>query len=79
MVSNLTLPSKSKSMSTQNHYLCKLGRAHIHIATYQVQMSLGFGSREEDFYRVFTLYGRGGHLGHVTITVCKKIASPYDI
>ena len=25
------------------------------------------GSREEDFLRVFTIYGRGSHLGHVTI------------
>ena len=24
------------------------------------------GSREKDFLRVFTVYGRGGHLGHVT-------------
>ena len=24
------------------------------------------GSREEDFKRVFTIYGHGGHLGHVT-------------
>ena len=24
------------------------------------------GSGEEDFYRVFTIYGHGGHLGHVT-------------
>ena len=24
------------------------------------------GSGEEDFYRVFTIYERGGHLGHVT-------------
>ena len=24
------------------------------------------GSREEDFLRVFTIYGRGSHLGHVT-------------
>ena len=23
-------------------------------------------SREEDFLTVFTIYGRGGHLGHVT-------------
>ena len=23
------------------------------------------GSEEEDFLRVFTIYGRGGHLGHV--------------
>ena len=25
-----------------------------------------FGSREEDFLRFFTIYGHGGHLGHVT-------------
>ena len=24
------------------------------------------GSREEDNYRVFTIYGHGGHRGHVT-------------
>ena len=24
------------------------------------------GSGEKDFRRVFTIYGRGGHLGHVT-------------
>ena len=25
------------------------------------------GSTEEDFRRIFTIYGRVGHLGHVTI------------
>ena len=34
-----------------------------------------FGSREGDFKRVFTLYGHGGHLGHVTIIVCYKFYS----
>ena len=24
------------------------------------------GSGEKDFWRVFTIYGHGGHLGHVT-------------
>ena len=24
------------------------------------------GSGEEDFWRIFTIYGRGGHLDHVT-------------
>ena len=28
-----------------------------------------FGSGEEDFFKVFTIYGRGGHHGHVTWTV----------
>ena len=28
-----------------------------------------FGSGEEDFFKVLTIYGRGGHLGHVTWTI----------
>ena len=28
-----------------------------------------FGSGEEDFFKVFTIYGHGGHLGHGTRTV----------
>ena len=28
-----------------------------------------FGSGEEDFLKAFTIYGHGGHLGHVTRTV----------
>ena len=27
------------------------------------------GSGEREFLRVFTIYGRGGHLGHVTSTM----------
>ena len=27
------------------------------------------GPREEDFERVFTIYGHGGHLGHVTYII----------
>ena len=27
------------------------------------------GSREEDFLKVFTIYGHGSHLGHVTSIV----------
>ena len=30
------------------------------------------GSGEEDFLRVLTIYGRGGHLGHVTKIFCKN-------
>ena len=29
-----------------------------------------FGSREEDIQIVLTIYGLGGHLSHVTITIC---------
>ena len=27
------------------------------------------GSGEEGFFKVFTIYGHGGHLGHVTWTI----------
>ena len=35
------------------------------------------GSGEEDFLRVFTIYGHGGHLGHVTQMPRTKYRSPY--
>ena len=28
------------------------------------------GSGEEDFFKVFTIYGHGGHVGHVTQLIC---------
>ena len=31
----------------------------------------------EDFGRVFTIYGRGGHLGHVTQVPRTNFRSPY--
>ena len=34
------------------------------------------GSGEEDFKRVFTIYGHGGHLGHVTRTFWTNFRSP---
>ena len=35
------------------------------------------GSGEEDFLVVFTIYGRGGHLGHVTRTLGSNFCSSY--
>ena len=35
------------------------------------------GSGEEDFGVVFTIYGRGGHLGHVTKIPRANFRSPY--
>ena len=35
------------------------------------------GSGEKDFWRVFTIYGRGGHLGHVTQMPRTNFRSPY--
>ena len=34
-------------------------------------------SGEEDFWRVFTIYGHGGHLGHVIWTIYTNFRSPY--
>ena len=34
------------------------------------------GSVEEDFLRVFTIYGCGGHLGHVTLMLRTNFHSP---
>ena len=31
----------------------------------------------EDFLRVFTIYGHGGHLGHVTWTIYTNFRSPF--
>ena len=31
----------------------------------------------EDFFKVFTIYGHGGHLGHVTWTIYINFCSPF--
>ena len=36
-------------------------------AKFQDHMTLG--SREKDSFKVFTIYGHGSHLGHVTKTI----------
>ena len=35
------------------------------------------GSGEEDFCVVFTIYGHGGHLGHVTLISRSDFCLPY--
>ena len=35
------------------------------------------GSGEEDFLRFFTIYRRGGLLGHVTLTIYTNLRSPF--
>ena len=34
------------------------------------------GSGEEDFFKVFSIYGHGGHLGHVTWTIIQTFVPP---
>ena len=35
------------------------------------------GSGEEDFLKVFTIYGHGGHLGHVTRSIYTNFGSSF--
>ena len=35
------------------------------------------GSGEKDFFKVFTIYGHGSHLGHVTWTIYTNFRSPF--
>ena len=35
------------------------------------------GSGERRFFKVFTIYGHGGHLGHVTWTIYINLCSPF--
>ena len=35
------------------------------------------GSGEEDFFKVYTIYGHGGHLGHVTSIISDIFISMY--
>ena len=36
------------------------------------------GTGGEDFFKVFTTYGRGGHLGHITWTIYTNFSSPFS-
>ena len=44
-------------------------------AKFQDNCLLGSG---EDFFKVFTIYGRGGHLGHLTWTIYINFGSPFS-
>ena len=46
----------------------------LHTKFYENQPA---GSGEEDFLRVFTIYGYGGHLGHVTSLITSDFFSLY--
>ena len=66
----------SRSRSTQDHHLYRLGRPPIPDATFQVPRSLAFRFWRRRFLKVFTIYGHGGHLGHVTRTIWTNFRSP---
>ena len=39
------------------------------------QGNQSIGSAEEDFFKVFTINGHGGHVGHVTQLICVNFHS----
>ena len=57
---------KKRSRSTQGHHLNKLYWAQAPDAAYQAPRSLALWFQRGRFLKVFTMYGRGGYLGHVT-------------
>ena len=36
-------------------------------------------SGEEDFLKVFTIYGHGSHVGHVTQVICINVHSLFSV
>ena len=63
------------SGSTKGHHLNKLGRACISNAAYQISRSTAIGFLKR-FLEVFTIYGHGGHLGHVNQSLWTNVCSP---
>ena len=66
----------NRPRSTQGHHLNKVGSTRAPDAAYQVSMSSAFWFWRRRFFKVFTIYGHGGHLGHVTRTLWINFHSP---
>ena len=66
-------------MSTQVHHLNKLCRARVTDAVYQVR-SMGLLLLEKKvFLRIFTIYGHGSHLGHMTRIIWTNFRFPIPL
>ena len=58
---------KAKDEVSSDSLLTTLGIQDLDVMLHtKLSRNRPAGSGEEDFLRVFTIYGRGGHLGHVT-------------
>ena len=53
-----------------------LTSGHPVYAAYQLSRSSAFRFQRRRFLKVFTIYGHGGHLGHVTWTIWPSFRSP---
>ena len=57
----------------QGHYLNNLGSTPVPNTAYQVSRPSVHWLKSRRFLKALTIYGHGGHVGHVTWTVEKKI------
>ena len=62
----MTLTFDTHSLTTSTNNLNNLGSTCIDNATYQVSRSLVYWFWRRRFFKVFTIYGHGDHVGHVT-------------
>ena len=60
----------NKSRSTQGHNLINFSSTCIDNAANQVSRSSVYWFWRRRFFKVFTIYGHGGHVGHVTQLIC---------
>ena len=78
-------PWRKKGQGQPRFIICvNLVGLTFHMLNTKSQGHWSFGPIEEDIYRVFTLYGHCGHLGHVAINICYQFnplnskESPYE-
>ena len=60
---------KKWTRSTQCHHLNQFGSTWVIDALYQVSMSSASWFRRRTLFKIFTIYGLGSHLGHVTLNI----------
>ena len=76
----LTLPGQPKVMiySQPKVMIYTNYNGPVPDATYQVLLKSVQQFQRRRFLRVFTIYGHGSHLGHVTLTIYTKIDSLFQ-
>ena len=62
--------------SSFKYKLVDLEASMLHV-NFQDHMAMGSGEADVLRFSVFTIYGRGGHLDHVTWTIYTNLPSPF--
>ena len=58
--------AKGHHRGHRDHHLNKLGSVRVPNVVYRISMTSTIRFRRRRFLNIFTIYGHGGHLGHVT-------------